>query len=50
MSRAPKLIGVKKFLLFVATVAGAGYGLWRYWQATNAANAQAWAAGTDKVD
>lgn len=41
---------MKKFLLFVITVAGAGYAFWRYWQSTNAANAQAWAAGTDKVD
>ncbi len=30
--------------------AGAGYAAWRYWQTVNRANAEAWAAGTDRID
>ncbi|MEA4943956.1 MAG: DLW-39 family protein [Propionicimonas sp.] len=41
---------MKKFLTVVTAVAGAGYVLWRCWQASNASTAQAWAAGTDQVD
>lgn len=41
---------MKKLLMLGATLAGAGYVLWQYWQQANAENARAWADGTDKVE
>lgn len=40
---------MKKLLIVVVGLTGAGYLAWRYWQEVNAENAQAWAAGTDPV-
>ena len=41
---------MKKLLIVVAALFGAGYLLWRYWLDVNAENAKAWAAGTDPVE
>lgn len=39
-----------KLIRIVLVGAAAGYAAWRYWQSANRANAEAWAAGTDRVD
>lgn len=38
-----------KLIGFTLVLAGTAFAAWVYWQASNEANAQAWAAGTDPV-
>ncbi len=40
---------MKKVLIVTATLAVVGHFAWRWWLQSNAANAKAWAAGTDRV-
>lgn len=41
---------MRKLLRVVAVFVAVGYAAWRYWQSANRENAEAWAAGTDRVD
>lgn len=38
-----------KLLGWTVVLAGAAYAAWWYWQSSNEANAEAWAAATDRV-
>lgn len=40
---------MRRFLIVATAIAGVGYAAWQYWQATNEANARAWATGTDQT-
>ena len=45
----PKLGRMKKLLIVGAALAVIGHFAWRWWLQSNADNARAWAAGTDRV-
>lgn len=41
---------MRKLLIVTAALAVAGHFAWRWWLQSNAANARAWAEGTDRVN
>ncbi len=41
---------MKNLLGVTVLLAGAAWAAWWYWQSANQANAEAWAAGTDRID
>ncbi len=41
---------MSKLLGWTTVIVGVAYGAWLYWRSSNQANADAWAAGTDRIE
>ena len=46
----PRRWSMSKLLGWTTVIVGVAYGAWLYWRSSNQANADAWAAGTDRIE